>query len=138
MVVLKDMFEEEKMKIETPENSVEINLADPKFGSETALLVEIRAKSDASSHSETKLIKKLSTDENAKVKKSLDEVMGQMKDENALDEFILAGFYEENKLYIDAIGSYEKAIKLAPDVPEYKEAYEEFLFRTKIKTPNPK
>jgi cytochrome c-type biogenesis protein CcmH/NrfG len=45
----------------------------------------------------------------------------------------LAGFYEENKLFIDAITAYEQAIKLAPDVPTYQEAYEEFLLRNKLK-----
>lgn len=137
-VILRDMFEEEKMRVETPENSVEINLADPKFGAETAILVEVKSKADPKSKSETKLIKKLSPDEMKRVKKSLDEITSQVKEESALNEFILAGFYEENKLYIDAIAAYERAIKLAPDVPSYKEAYEEFLFRTRIKTANPK
>jgi cytochrome c-type biogenesis protein CcmH/NrfG len=47
----------------------------------------------------------------------------------------MAGFYEENKLFVDAIGAYEEAIKLAPDVPTYKEAYEEYLLRNKLKKP---
>ena len=57
-----------------------------------------------------------------------------MSAETALNKFIMAGFYEENKLLIDAITAYEQAIKLAPDVPTYKEAYEEFLLRNKLKT----
>jgi cytochrome c-type biogenesis protein CcmH/NrfG len=36
-------------------------------------------------------------------------------------------------LFIDAISAYEEAIKLAPDVPYYKEAYEEFLLRHGLK-----
>ena len=35
---------------------------------------------------------------------------------------------------LDAITAYEKAIKMASDVPSYKEAYEEFLLRNKIKS----
>ena len=46
----------------------------------------------------------------------------------------MAGFYEENKLYIDAITAYEEAIKMAPDVTTYKDAYDEFLLRNKLKT----
>jgi cytochrome c-type biogenesis protein CcmH/NrfG len=34
---------------------------------------------------------------------------------------------------IDAITSYEEAIKLAPDVPSFKEAYDEFLLRHGMK-----
>ena len=67
------------------------------------------------------------------LKKALAEITGEVKEETALNEFIMAGFYEENKLFIDAITAYEKAIKLAPDVASYKEAYEEFLLRNKFK-----
>ena len=49
----------------------------------------------------------------------------------------MASFYEQNKLYIDAITAYEKAIKLAPDVPTYKDTYEEFLLRNKLKELKP-
>ncbi|MCA6432246.1 MAG: hypothetical protein IM574_01445 [Cytophagales bacterium] len=65
----------------------------------------------------------------------IDEMGSDMKEETALNKFILAGFYEENKLFIDAITAYEQAIKLAPDVPTYREAYEEFLLRNKLKNP---
>jgi cytochrome c-type biogenesis protein CcmH/NrfG len=64
--------------------------------------------------------------------------MGEdIQQETALNKFIMAGFYEENKLFVDAIGAYEEAIKLAPDVPTYKEAYEEYLLRNKLKPVEP-
>jgi len=34
---------------------------------------------------------------------------------------------------IDAISAYEEAIKLAPDVPFFRENYDEFLLRHNIK-----
>lgn len=138
IVTLKNMFEDELLKAETPEKSLEVNLADPKFASESAILVEVKSKSDAKSKSEQKLIKKLSPDDQKKIKKSLDADFGEVKEESALNDFLMASFYEKNQLYIDAISSYEKAIKMAPDVPTYKEDYEEFLFRNKIKTPSAK
>jgi hypothetical protein len=54
-----------------------------------------------------------------------------------LNKFILAGFYEEHKLYIDAGTAYQQAIKMAPDVPSYKEAYDDFLIRNGFKTVTP-
>jgi hypothetical protein len=134
IVTLKNMWEDELMKAETPETSMEVNLSDPKFANEAAILVEVRSKVDANSKSEQHLIKKLAPEEQEKIKKALAEINGEVKEENALNELILAGFYEENKLFIDAITSYEKAIKMAPDVPSYKEAYEEFLLRNKMKS----
>ena len=63
--------------------------------------------------------------------------MGEMTEETALNKFILAGFYEDNELLIDAISAYEAAIKMAPDVDTYKDAYEEFLLRNKLKVAKP-
>ncbi len=134
IVTLKNMWEDELMKAETPETSLEVNLSDAKFANEAAILVEVRSKVDANSKSEQHLIKKLAPEEQEKIKKSLAEINVEVKEENALNELILAGFYEENKLFIDAITAYEKAIKMAPDVPSYKEAYEEFLLRNKMKS----
>jgi len=134
VVTLKNMFEDELLRVETAETSLEVSLADPKFASESAILVEVKSKADAKSVSEQHLIKKLSADDQKRIKGLLGDINAEVKDQTALDYLILAGFYEENKLLIDAITSYEKAIKLAPDVPSYKEAYEEFLLRNKMKS----
>jgi hypothetical protein len=135
VVTLKNMFDDELQKFETPETSLQIDLNDPKFAKESAILVEVTSKGEAKGKSEQHLIKRLSPARYDAVKKSLGEISVDVKDETALNKLILAGFYEENKLYIDAITSYEQAIKLAPDVPTYKDAYEEFLLRNKLKLP---
>ena len=54
-----------------------------------------------------------------------------------MNKVVLASFYEQNKLLIDAITAYEEAIKLAPDDPTYKDYYEEFLLRNKLKVIKP-
>lgn len=133
VVTIKNMFDDELMKFETPENVVQIDRTNSKLADEDALLVEVRSKSDTKIKSAQHLIKKLSSARQDAVAKLLGEFGAEMKEETALNKFILAGFYEENKLFIDAITAYEEAIKLAPDVPTYKEAYEEFLLRNKLK-----
>jgi hypothetical protein len=135
VVIVKNMFDEELVKLETPENFVVIDRTDPKLANDEALLIEVKSKADAKSKSEQHLVKKLSVARQESVKKMIDEMGSDMKEETALNKFILAGFYEENKLFIDAITAYEQAIKLAPDVPTYQEAYEEFLLRNKLKNP---
>lgn len=133
VVTLRNMFDEELAKIETPETSFQLDLTDPKFAAENAILVEVVSKSDSKQASKQHMIKKLSAADQEKVKKSLSEIMGEVQEQTALNKFILAGFYEENSLFIDAISAYEEAVKLAPDVPSYKEAYEEFLLRHGLK-----
>jgi hypothetical protein len=133
VVTLRNMFDDELAKLETPETNIKIDLMDPKFVNENAILVEVASKADSKLASKQHLIKKLAPADQEQVKKSLNEIMGDVQEQNALNKFILAGFYEENNLFIDAIAAYEDAVKLAPDVPTYKEAYEEFLLRHGLK-----
>jgi hypothetical protein len=136
VLTLKNMFDEELAKIETPETSAEINLSAPEFANESAILVEVKSKTDGTSKSDQHLIKKMNAAQTDKIRKELNEIGGDITGgESALNKFIMAGFYEEKKLFIDAITSYEQAIKMAPDVPSYKEAYDEFLLRNKLKLP---
>jgi hypothetical protein len=79
------------------------------------------------------MLKKLSTADKERIKVQLNEISGQTDDASALNKLILAGFYEQNKLLIDASTAYLEAIRLAPEVPDYQEAYENFLLRNGIK-----
>ena len=97
-----------------------------------AVILQVSSKTDANEESKTRLIKKLGPAEHETIKKNLDQILEDVKEPTALNKLILAGFYEENKLIIDAITAYEEAIKLAPDVPEYKEAYDDFLIRNNL------
>ncbi len=133
VVTIRNMFDDELEQMETPETSFQIDLADPKFSKENALLIEVKSKSDPKQVSKQHLIKRLAPAEKENVKKSLNEIIGEVGEQTALNKFILAGFYEENNLFIDAISAYEEAIKLAPDVTTYKEAYDDFLIRHGIK-----
>ena len=133
IVTLRNMFDDELAKIETPESRLQVDLNDPKYAAENAILVEVALKSDPKQVSKQHLVKKLLPAEQEKVKKSLNEFFGEVQESTALNKLLLAGFYEQNNLYIDAIAAYEDAVKLAPDVPTYKESYDEFLLRVGLK-----
>ncbi|HEY0652934.1 MAG TPA: hypothetical protein VGD65_07390 [Chryseosolibacter sp.] len=133
VVSVLNLFEEEIMKIETPEKTAKIDLADPKLAGEPNLLVEVYSKADRKVASKQHMIKRMSTAEKENVKKALSEIMGEVTEPTALNKLLLAGFYEEKNLIIDAIAAYEEAVQLAPDVPTFKEAYDEFLLRQNLK-----
>jgi len=130
VVTLKNMFEDQLAKFETPETTMTLDLSDPKFTAESAILVEVSSKSDAKQVSKQHMIRKMSAADRDKVKNSLTGIMGEVSDPTALNKFILAGFYEENNLLIDAITAYEEAVKLEPSYQEY---YDEFLLRHGLK-----
>ncbi|HRI79411.1 MAG TPA: hypothetical protein PLR06_07745 [Cyclobacteriaceae bacterium] len=137
VVTLKNIFEDDLAKFETPETELKIDLSVPKLAAETAFLVEVASKMDAKTKSEGKVVKKLSAADMDKIKKSYSEISGELKEQTALDKFIQAGFYEQNGLLIDALTSYEEAIKMAPDIDSYREARDEFLYRNKLATQKP-
>ncbi|AYB31239.1 hypothetical protein [Chryseolinea soli] len=133
VVTLKNMFEDELVKFETPETSFKINLSDARYAKEGAILVEVHSKADPKLVSDRHLIKRLTPAEQAGLKTKIDNEMGGTMEPTALNKYLRAGFFEENKLLIDAITAYEEAIQLAPDVPTYQEALDEFLVRNGIK-----
>lgn len=133
VVTLLNMFDDELAKLTTSQTTIQIDLADPKYAGENAIFIEVASQADPKQGSKRHLIKKLAPSEQEKIKVNLNEIMGEVSEQTALNKLILAGFFEEQNLFIDAISAYEDAIKLAPDVPSYKEAYEEFLLRHGLK-----
>lgn len=133
LVSVRNMFGDEIVLKETPETTLTLDLSDPKLAGEQHFLIDVRKKGDQKLKSEEHLIKKIQPAEQQKIKSLLSEFIGEMTEETALNKFIMAGFYEDNQLFIDAITAYEEAIKMAPDVDTFKEAYEEFLLRNQLK-----
>jgi len=134
VVRMENMFGDLLMEQETADQQVVVDLSNPKLASEPDIMVKVRSKAESRSSSREYIIHKMK--DNAQVQKIKTELAEfDLTEENALNKFILAGFYEEHKLIIDAIAAYEDAVRLAPDVDSYKEAYEEFLLRNKLKEP---
>jgi hypothetical protein len=78
------------------------------------------------------MLKKISPADKKRIHTSLKEVVAQTKEETALNQLVLAAFYEQNALLIDASTAHQNAIKLAPNVPHFHEAYREFLIRNAL------
>jgi hypothetical protein len=140
IVTIFNMASEQLASFETPEKTFQIDLKDPKYKFNApgdpfsaGMMVQVKSKSDPKLDSKEYMIKALPAKDAQQVSKSLETINAELVDQTALNKLILAGFYEENKLYIDAIAAYEEAIKLAPDVTSYKEAYDDFLVRNAIK-----
>jgi hypothetical protein len=134
VITLKDRFDEELWKTESSENTVQIDLNDPKLSKENSVVVEVSSKADSKSKSEQYYLKRVDAKHAETIKSDLTKASADLQEETAFSKYILAGFYEENKLLIDAITCYEQAMKMDSENPTYKEGYEEFLLRNKIKT----
>lgn len=134
IVRMENMFGDLLLEQETTEQQIVLDLTNPKLAPEPDIMVKVRSKAEARSSSREYIIHKMK--DNVQVQKIKTELAEfDLSEETALNKFILAGFYEEHKLLIDALAAYEEAIRLAPDVDSYREAYEEFLLRNKLKEP---
>jgi hypothetical protein len=136
-VVFSSMFGDELKKIETALNRVEIDLSESNFLNEDNIRIKIYAKVGPAkeSNDEDYYLKRLSKADLKRIKNSLNEISDAVSEPSAINELVLAGFYESNNLLVDAITAYQEAMKLAPDVPEYKQQYNDFLLRNGIKEP---
>jgi hypothetical protein len=63
------------------------------------------------------------------LQKKLNELTAELGEETALQKLLLASFYEENNLLLNAMEQYEAAIQLQPEVDDFKFIYNQFLIR---------
>lgn len=135
IVSILNMFDEIIYKAETAEKSLTVDLADAKFNGEDALIVDIKSKTTGVRLADDSrpMVKRLSPAKSSTIKAGFAEISKELDVTTAFGNLFLAGFYEQNRLIVDAIAAYEKAIALAPEDPTYKEYYLEFLYRNKLK-----
>jgi hypothetical protein len=133
IVRLNSMFGDELDKLEVQDTTVTINLSGPKLMNEDNILVEVTSGADKNKVSESFMLKKLSPADKMRIKNSLSNIAAQTTEQTALNNLFLASFFEDNALLIDASTAYQAAIKLAPNVPYFQEAFNEFLTRNGLK-----
>ena len=97
------------------------------------IIVKVELKNDSSVASQEVAISLLDGEEELEAKKILSELVSSLGKNSSLNNLILAEFYEEQGLILDAITSYENALILSPDVDYFQEVYDEFLIRNGLK-----
>ncbi len=133
VVSFNSMFGDELQKLEVQDTTLSINLNGSTFANEDNILVEVSSRDNSNKTSERLMLKKLSPADKKRIKTALSGIDDQTKEQTALNQLILAGFYESHSLLIDAATSYQKAIKLAPNVAEFRTAYNDFISRSGLR-----
>lgn len=133
VVTVTNLFDDVLQIVETSEPYYKINLNAPEFEHQPTILVMLQSKLNLEYRSTPHTIKRLLPKDRRRIKKEIKNLCRDIPNHSPLGKLILAKFYEENALLIDAMACYEEAISLAPDVDSYKDSYEEFLVLNKIK-----
>ncbi len=122
-VKISNVFGDAYMEMETQEESINVDLAE--LENDMGLFVfNVSHMENSTMKSSDYTVKKLKKDDVPEIVNSLDKLMNEMGGESPLEVLILASFYEENELLVDAIREYEVGIKKFPEVQGF---YEMFL-----------
>ncbi len=125
-----NMFQESLGVFEVNENQLKLNI-DEELGQENILLIRVSTV-DQAFQSETYALKRLGSYNRDDISAGLTQMASIYERHDAISRFTMAGYFEYNNLLADALTCYLQAIDLAPDVPLYQEAYEEFLLRNHL------
>lgn len=128
-VVFTTLLDDELARFETATNQLMVSMNEGNLKDEYEMMVKVVSKENRGKGSKDYIIKRMRPADRAKFTKIMDELKGAVASETALSKYYLAGIYEENFLLNDALTAYQEAIKLAPDVTLYQDAYKEFLKR---------
>jgi hypothetical protein len=132
VVTLKNMFDEVIYETETSGNSIDLDFNDAKLKEERLVIFNVGVKGSEEMKSGDYGIQRLSGEDAKPVMEELEGLKGEVSEESALSYIMMASFYENNNLLVDALTAYESAIKMAPDVEDFKTMRDEFIVRNNL------
>ncbi len=135
IVTITNIFDEEIMKEEVMGNSINLNFAAEEMQNEEGLyIIKVVAKENMDVTSGDNIaIRRLVGDEAAQYEEGLNSLKGEVAEDSPLSKVIFASFYEENGLIVDALTAIEEAIKMNPDVEDFKVLKKDIIERNGIK-----
>jgi hypothetical protein len=126
---VKNMYDEVILTKEVNEPYIWLELTKAPINTEELIIVSVRAKNNEKIYSGNYGIKRLTGVDADPILKELEQLSASLREESSLNKLILATFYEENNLLIDALINYEQAMQLSPDVEQFSIAYQLFTKR---------
>jgi len=129
VVNIMNRYEEPVLTKETTATILIVDMNKLNLKDEGVYFWSVYAKENPKIRSHDFAISHLAKDKILSVEEAFNALKGELAEETAINNIIMASFYEQNSLFLDAINSYEEAIKIAPDVNAYKMAYKNFLDR---------
>ena len=125
-----NMFDDVILTKETTDTSFTFDVNTIKMPKDNTLMVRIKSNGDLKS--ESYVLKTLQPAKYQEVFADKDMLAKEFGEESALNYMMKASFYAQNNLFVDAKRSFESAIRLEPQVVEYKSAYMNFLAKNNL------
>ncbi|NQZ76521.1 MAG: hypothetical protein HRT61_10490 [Ekhidna sp.] len=132
VVTVKNIFDEEIMKQEVSGNNIELDFTQEQMKNEEGLwIINVRAKENLDVSSGDIAIKR--PEDPAQYAEGLSSLKAEVDESSPLNKVIYASFYEENGLIVDALTAIEEAIKMNPEVEDFKIIKKDIIERNGIK-----
>lgn len=125
-VVVRNLYDEIILETKTRKPIISLNFSDEKLKDRDMVIISISTNGGGSSDYS---ITKVTRDRPGAFVEEIGELRAALDSESAFDNLVLAEFYEQNNLLLDATTCYEKAMVIEPDVQYFKAIYREFLMR---------
>ncbi|MFQ3576340.1 MAG: hypothetical protein SNJ77_07890 [Cytophagales bacterium] len=124
VVTVNNMFEEQVMKFETKDTTAIVDFSKLDLGDDKSIIWNVAVKGKEKIKSEDHKVRLI---ESKDLNNKIAELKSETSEETALNQLIRAIFYSQNEMFNEAKASYETAIKLAPEVSEFKRMYKSYL-----------
>jgi hypothetical protein len=128
-VIVKNLTDDLLKEFISDSSFLKINFNDEKLKDEDDLVISIELKDNPSVHSDTYAIISLEDEKAKNISLTFSQIKKDIGEETSLNYLVFASFFEKNNLMIDASTCYQRAIELTPDIPDFKEMYNQFLQR---------
>tara|TARA_Y100001972_G_scaffold128551_1_gene190144 strand:- start:5572 stop:6513 length:942 start_codon:yes stop_codon:yes gene_type:complete len=124
VVSVKNIFDEVIYTTETESEFVELDFTAEQMKNDVGLyILQVAKKGDPEVKSDDVGIKR-ATD--AEINANLASLKSEVSEDSPLNKLIYASFYEENGLLLDALTKYEEAVKMAPEIQDFQDLYDNF------------
>ena len=129
IITVKNIFDEELISAETTKPYIQINLDDENLAAEELVILNIKVKDNPDLFSPNYGIERLSEEKSKEINTPLAQLKSEVSGDTPLGKLVLASYFEENDLILDALTQYEEIMEQAPEVEDFKMLYGEFLIR---------
>ena len=131
-ITLKDKYSETLKTLESEEPFITLDLGESNLSKQELIIFDVQVVGKKRYRSEEYGIKKIATKSYDEIKEEMAFIKQENNSENAMSYLLLATFFQEKELMLDAVTAYEKAIELEPEVAEFKLLYSRFISEQKF------
>ena len=128
-VSIYNLYEESIFSQETSEKFISIDFASLSLKPGQVYKMSIANGSDAEVNSGFVSLQVPTRSEMAKYETDLNMLRAEVPPNSAIGDLVIATYFEEQELFLNAIPYYESAIEKEPNIVEFKDAYNMFLFK---------